>query len=245
MRLVLGSGKLERRSPTSCMYMPNFISAAPAEAEQLWGSIENRLPDALAALDAGTILSKADCIATIKDCLAMHVARSKGMAWTREESLQRAAATLKVEMMTKQPQWLLERFRRRYGIDGVGFQALEIAANDFIRAAAPAVNTPKTFWNSVRELFGLFKTHFSAQHLEIVTPAPGAGEFLLGDFPAVALSKTGEVLGGPRWGVPVDDAATVVMPLGPRHFVALGPAPSVSFQRNVYGQRGQGSGRPA
>ena len=29
-----------------------------------------------------------------------------------------------------------------------------MAADDFIRAAAPKVNTPETFWASVREFFG-------------------------------------------------------------------------------------------
>ena len=223
MRFEFDSGKLEPRSPATCMYMPLFISAAPAAAEQLWGSVENRLPAALAAVDDASILSRPDCIATIKDCIAMHLARSKGMAWTREESLQRAAAKLKVEMMTNHRQWLLDRFRRRYGVVGVGFQAMERAADDFIEQAAPLVNTAETFWASVRELFELFKAFFGKQQLEIASPE--SGEFLLGDFPAVALPKSQQPLGGPRWGVPVDEAATVVMPLGPKHLVGLGPAP--------------------
>jgi len=221
--LELDSGELEPRSPASCMYMPNFISAAPAEAEQLWSSVENRLPAALASVDDGTILDRPQHVATLKDCVALHVARSKAMAWTREESLQRASSKLKAEIMATQPGWLLERFRQQHRIIGVGFQALEMAADDFIRAAAPMVNTPETFWASVRELFGYSKNLFAGTALEIVSPEAGAGEFLLGDFPAVPLAKSAQLLGGPRGGVTIDDAATVVMPLGPKHLVGLGP----------------------
>ncbi len=223
IRYELVPEKIQRRTPSTCMYMPHFISAAPAEAEKLWGTVENRLPEALAAVDDGSVFARRDCVAALKDCLAVHVARSKAMAWTREEALERAAIQLKVEMMTKQPRWLLQRFRRKYGIVGVGFQALERAADDFITVAAPVVNTPETFWASVRELFQYLQNFFAGKALEIVMPGPAAGEFLLGDFPAVALPKARQLLGGPRGGVPVDDAATVVMPVGPTRTIALGP----------------------
>ena len=224
VRFQLDPERIERRTPATCMYMPDFISAAPAEAEHLWSTVEHNLPVALAAIDDGSILARPDSVAALKDCLAVHVARSKAMAWTRERSLQLAAGQLKIEMITKQPKWLLQRFRRRYGLVGVGFQALERAADDFIAAAAPAVNTPKTFWASVRELFEYCQTFFARQALEIVTPEPGAGEYLIGDSPAVPLAKAHQLVGGPRGGVPVSEAATVVMPVGPKHAVALGPA---------------------
>ncbi len=223
VRFQLDPEKIELRTPATCMYMPNFITAAPAQAEQLWGTVESDLREALAAVDDASVLSRPDCITTLKDCLAVHVARSKAMAWTRESALQRAADQLKVEMMAKEPGWLMARFRSRYGIIGVGFQALERAADDFIKLAAPVVSTPKSFAASVREYFDYSRSFFALQALEVVTPEPGAGEFLLGDYPAVALSKARQLLGGPRGAVGVNDAGTVVMPVGPRHAISLGP----------------------
>ena len=225
MRFQLDPERIQARTPATCMYMPDFISAAPAEAERLWGLVESKLPEALDAVDDGSILNSPSAIATLKDCLAVHVARSKAMAWTRGVALQRAAAQLKVEMMTKQPRWLLERFQERYGVVGVGVQALERAADDFITAAAPTVNTPKSFWASVREYFDHAMSFFTRQALEVITPDPGSGEFLLGDCPAIALAKGRQLIGGPRGGVGVDDAATVIMPIGPRHMISLGPVP--------------------
>lgn len=224
VRFQLDPEKIQRRTPATCMYMPDFISAAPAEAEKRWSAVESLLPEALAAVEDGSILTRPDRVAVLKDCLAVHIARSKAMAWTRQRSLQLAAAQLKVEMMTKQPRWLLQRFQRRYGIVGAGFQALEIAADDFIKSAAPVVNTPESFWSSVQELYDYCKSFFATQSLEVVTPESGAGEFLIGDFPAVPLQKGVQLIGGPRGGVPVDRAATVAMPVGPNHTIALGPA---------------------
>lgn len=47
MRVIdLGSGKPQLRKPATCMYKRGFISAAPKESEDLWNSVENRLPAA-------------------------------------------------------------------------------------------------------------------------------------------------------------------------------------------------------
>lgn len=50
---------------------------ASASAEKLWKETEDRLPDALAALDAGTLLNDAGHVSVIKSAIALHFTRSK------------------------------------------------------------------------------------------------------------------------------------------------------------------------
>ncbi len=45
--------------------------------EKLWQETENKLPAALAAMDTGTLFARTGYVATIKDTIALHFARSK------------------------------------------------------------------------------------------------------------------------------------------------------------------------
>ncbi len=221
VRYEFGSGRPQRRKPTTCMYSQQFISAAPRAAEKLWQTVEAKLPAALEAVEAGTIMKNPLHVSTVKECIALHLARSKAMQWTRGEAVERAANQLKAELLTSQKPWLIQTFVRRHGFFPAGSQGLELAADEFIREARPKVDTPASFWSSVQGYFNQFRTFLAPLELEISVPEPGAGEFLLGDAPALTL-RIGSEMGGPRGGVPLDQANTVIMPLGPTHMASLG-----------------------
>src|SRR5690242_2932077 len=56
--------------PDGCGKIPDFISYASGSAERLWKQTEDRLHDALAALDNGTLPASAMHQAAIKDAIA-------------------------------------------------------------------------------------------------------------------------------------------------------------------------------
>jgi DNA-binding transcriptional ArsR family regulator len=62
--------------PDGCGKVPDFVPYASASIEQLWKETEDKLHDALAATDDGTLLASAAHTATIKDAIALHYTRS-------------------------------------------------------------------------------------------------------------------------------------------------------------------------
>ena len=60
-----------------CAKVDNFVAWASASVERLWKETEDGLPDALAAMDAGTLFGNAGHVSVIKSAIALHFARSK------------------------------------------------------------------------------------------------------------------------------------------------------------------------
>ncbi len=63
---------------------------------------------------------------------------------------------------------------------------------------------------------------FDAKGVEILTPASATKEFLLGDVPAITIAQATGAFGLSQ-GITVDEADKIVMPLGRRLLVAIGP----------------------
>jgi hypothetical protein len=221
LRINLETGKTELRNPARVMYQTRFISADAKGAEDLWGSVETALRPALDALDSDTLFENRKHISAVKDCMALHFARSHIMIWTRRAAMKRAAAKLREVLINEQRDWLARRFFVKHGHFPVGGKALEAAANEFIEEAAPQVDNAESFSASVKRVFAEVKQRFGSSGLEIGRPEHDAGEFLIGDAPALTL-KGGSMVGGPHGGVTLDDANTVMMPLGPKHVASLG-----------------------
>jgi hypothetical protein len=53
------------------------VAWAPASAESLWKEIEDKLPNALTAMDEGTLFGKAGYLSVIKAAIVLHFVRSK------------------------------------------------------------------------------------------------------------------------------------------------------------------------
>ena len=204
------------------MCQKRFISAAPKEAEELWQAVENRLRHALAALVGGTLLNDPAHARIIRDCMAMHLIRSRGIEWVAKKSTAGAIKKVRSELLTNQNQrkWLEIKYFERHGIHAAGSEALELIADELLEEAKPALDDPKLFWDHVKTHFHTTVAWFAPLSLEISSPKRDAGEFLIGDSPTVPL-KTGSLIGGPWGGVPLDEATTVVMPLGPKHMASL------------------------
>src|SRR5208282_3849895 len=114
---------------------------------------------------------------------------------------------------------LEEEFYRAKGPYAAGDQALSLFLDQAMQPSMDRAVSGQLFRVRVEALFGQARQWMSGLGLEILSSA--AGEFLIGDVPALTIrhdrSQAG-VLGG----VALGDANTVIMPLGPRHLAALG-----------------------
>src|ERR1022692_2776605 len=70
----------------------------------------------------------------------------------------------------------------------------------------------------VEDIFLKARDFVSSMGLEVLTA--GSREFLIGDVPALTIPHQGTVLGF-LGGTALGDARTVIMPVGPRHLIAL------------------------
>lgn len=71
--------------PGGCAKANNFVAWASASVERLWKETEDRLPDALAAMDAGTLFGDPRHVSVIKSAIALHFARSKAAPLSTSE----------------------------------------------------------------------------------------------------------------------------------------------------------------
>ncbi|WP_344543937.1 hypothetical protein [Streptomyces levis] len=64
------------KSTRACGWAENFVAFDCASAEELWCSVERRVPDALVAVHAGTPLADPLHVATLRDLVVLHFVRS-------------------------------------------------------------------------------------------------------------------------------------------------------------------------
>lgn len=204
--------------PDGCGKIKDFLAYASASAEQLWKETEDRLPDALGALDAGALLSNREHVVTIKNAIALHYARSGA---TRIASLRVAAtvaAAARNMWLTQRRPQLEAEFLRSKGFYAVGDQALGRFLDEIMKPTLTTVTSDQWFRTRVEDIFHKARELTDSSGLEVLTSS--GKEFLIGDVPALTIPRDGSrpgVLGGTAFG----EARTVLMPLGPRHVVAL------------------------
>jgi hypothetical protein len=204
--------------PDGCGKIKNFVAYASASAERLWKETEDKLPDALAAVDDGTQLGSPEHMATVKDAIALHYARSEGTRIVHTRIfIQAAAASRNLWLNDWRPQ-LEAEFYRAKGFYAVGDQALGRFLDEMMQPSLDMATSGKLFRTRIEDIYLKARAFVSSSGLEILTS--GSSEFLIADVPALTIPRDGTGL-GVLGGTALGDARTVIMPLGPRHLVAL------------------------
>jgi hypothetical protein len=220
LRVNLEHGNIGYASPAACMYEWNFVAAAPNEAEKLWQTVEDRLPAALAAIDGGAIQTDADSIKILKECLALHFIRSHNTKLVTEASSKYASAKMRDELVTEEKDDLAHQYYKEHHIHLVGKEGLSFAAAKVMATIEPALSSSQEFWERVKIHFEEVKKFLAPLELEMLMPESDTDEFLIGDGPALPY-QSGNLMGGFRGGVGLNDANAFYMPVGPRHVVSL------------------------
>ena len=214
----------QQRGPAGCGKVDNFVSIASASLERRWQETENRLHDALQAVDAGTVLASERHTATIKDTIALHFARSLATREISRRMWQQTVLRHRMRWLTD-PRWrqaLIREFYRRHGLLPGGFQALEELLDDLMASSMEIESSGALFRERIELMHSQVQAWLRRHELEILNPA--SGEFLLGDVPALTVrDDTRQV--GVLGGIALNDAHSVFMPLGPGHIASLGSSP--------------------
>lgn len=212
-----------RQSPAAVAYVKHFVRADAEEVEQVWSKVESRLALAFEDVDrGGSVESGGATEEALRDCLALHWARSKrvrervGRAW--EDVRARSHADL-----ATRPELLDRSFLQLTGLHPAGPQARAIA-NDRLHEGPDDIRSGRHFADRVVQFFERARDKLATSHIAVYDVSDEAEELLLSDSPVVAPNR--EHTGWGPGEVALDDAIAFAMPIGPRTAVTAHPVPT-------------------
>jgi hypothetical protein len=206
-------------SPESVAKLDSFVKIDSRRVEEVWGRVENTLHDAIAEAEACTLLSQPEYVATIKDAIALHYARSFDVKANSEAGVQSAVARKEVAMRAD-PELLDRLSRMKTGSKATPTPAeREEIVEDFTSGLTTLSDSGVLFRYRVVYLFKAARDLVANAGLELLR-APAAYEFVIGDVPVITTDRSGH-LRGIEAGVPIGSAKMVAMPLSPRLYVSL------------------------
>jgi hypothetical protein len=216
----LVTGRERESSAKRTGFVKDFVSLDPGTAEALWSQVEAKLPSAFDALDDGSLLDRPELVAVVKDCIALHWARSKMMQRVHERAWDSAKQKSARRLFSDEEE-LARAFRDRYGLHPAGPGGLLAVVEDIQGEVQQRLNQQDFFGQQVREVFDHVRELVAGLALQIAQAEEG--ELCVGDAPAQSLRKGSSYIHvGPLGGVPLTEADTIVLPLGPLHLAALG-----------------------
>lgn len=202
------------RPPAAVGYVMDYLTAAASQAEQYWGEVENRLPAALAVVDDETVFEHTEHVETLKDCLALHLARSRTFRAIYDRLVQPRLAQIWERLMSD-PAAVAEFRARHNGLWPAGPEALASVVTPAVEQAEMTLSA-QFFRDQVMEHYEKARQLVAGTALQIARPEDG--EFLIGDSPAQSLAA-GSTGIGPLGGIPWDGGTTIILPLGPGHLL--------------------------
>jgi len=218
--------------PGGAGFLVDFVKIDSKATEEIWQAVENSMGAAIAAAQDGTLLSRPDLVATLRDAIALHFARSHPVREVHhsvgDDIYERAVTEVAASPIS------VEAFRRAHGgIVPAGPEGRRLGAESFLGDFKPRYDDGTLFRLRVEDLFDAVRDHFASSGLEILVPSNNGNEFLVGDTPALTVNlKNGAA--GIAEGVGLANADTVVLPLAPRLAAALGPADGIGTVSDVW-----------
>jgi len=204
-----------------CAKVDNFVAWASASVERLWKQTEDRLPGALAAMEAGTLFGNAGHVSIIKAAIALHFARSKATQVIHARVWAETVERGRKRWMTDNRGLLVHLFYREKGLYPAGDEALGIFVDEIMELSHTLAGSGALWRERIESLYLQTRSITDAAGLEILTA--GNGEFLIGDVPGLTV-RADRAGVGVLGGIALAEAQSVFLPLGPKHAAALGPA---------------------
>jgi Protein of unknown function (DUF4238) len=196
------------RTPNQVFYRMDLCPQNPDEFEALWQRMEYALPDALGAVDDRTILADDRQIEVLRDCLAVHFARSNTIEHIMSVILPRVLERLRTTLASGP-------LSSSAGLIPAGPESREMIADWLTAEAAQSLFDPTSLVpERMMANYHEASRHISQAGVQIVYLTEG--ELLIGDTPAHTQGEEG-------FDVVWDRARFVWMPLGRFHAMCLGP----------------------
>jgi hypothetical protein len=212
-------GRRQIRTPGAGVFMTQFDRYDSRGAEERWNLFEKNFPAMLRAVRARTALDDPAIVSTIKDLLAVHWTRSRGIMAARAVMTERLVDESKQRMLTTRPDLLAQGLREETGLLPASGSALEWI-ND--RAHSRVVRDNEAKWHSDRDPinFAAARSHF--ERFQVQVGFSTGRDFIISDSPVIT-TRQDRPGAGPHQGVAIQEADHVAMPMAPHIVVGLGP----------------------
>ncbi|MGX7826590.1 DUF4238 domain-containing protein [Actinokineospora sp. 24-640] len=200
-----------------CGKVPDFLRFAAQSAEELWHTVENRLPDAIAAARTDTL--DPTHIGTLKDAIALHLVRSIRYLTIHREAAAAVLTHLPPRIVAARRRELQGAFYRQYGIHSAGLETLSALLDDDIARWRNLHDRDILARVSIELMFERVRATLHGTALQ-VGHAPTGGRFLIGDNPCSTIAfRDGQAVTQTAIG----DSHTIVLPVAPDCLVGIGP----------------------
>jgi hypothetical protein len=209
------------RGLSGCGRVPDFLTFASESAEQLWKSVEDQLHNSILAARAGNLHAHNVYVEAITDCIALHLVRSIRYLKLHQAIIAKSTESVRKEALHSRRAMLESEFRRRYGLEAAGPEALAIILEGPIAKWQELDQRGALIRTSMEAMFRRVREALRTQAVE-VWHAPRGHELLISDSPAV----TFRYLAGNKGiesNVAIGDSDSIVMPLARDCLVAIGP----------------------
>ncbi|MFI1002480.1 DUF4238 domain-containing protein [Streptomyces galbus] len=207
------------KSTRACGWADNFIAYDSASAEDLWSSVERRAPAAFHAVYAGTPFADPLHMETLRDLIVLHYVRSHRYRDVYTTAFRAVRGKVSGELVERFPEPLRREALRQTGLHLTNTAALTAFAERLVEQSEVTQDfgSGALFRTNIESMFHKVRAESSKWHLQVLRPQ--SGQFLIGDNPALTV-RTDTT----PWpcNMAIGDAHSIVLPISPRHLLALG-----------------------
>lgn len=206
-----------------CGKIQHFIRYASQSLEDIWkSSVEDHLHQVSASIQDGSILNKSELVTVVKDCIALHLARSPRYLEVHATSIDEAARKLRPDVIAKFKAPLSRLFFAKHGFYPAGDEALGSVVDEFIANWRRVNSDGLLERQDIQEVFERIRGTFDPLQINVMF-APSGSEFLISDAPAFTylFDATGRKFAKIRGAV--GDSNGVGMPIARNCFVTTAP----------------------
>jgi hypothetical protein len=215
--------RLHEKGTGGCGYIRDFVQYASRSAEELWHGVENKLGPAIRAVEAGVLHQENAHLDAIKDAIALHFVRSPVYRRVHETSFEQGVFDVREELLTNRRDLWVREFRRRYGLEPAGPEALELLISRPLQEWRELEASGALLRVSLERNFHRVRTTLDETSVQVLH-APLGKEFLISDCPAFTfVNKEG---GGFVVRMAVGDSHGIALPVSRKCVVTISGSPS-------------------
>ena len=193
------------------MYRLDLKPANPIDFEGIWQRAETAFPSVVAAIEAGTIHSEPELLDALRDCLAVHFARSNTIERVARAARDPVIASV-TEHISRRPD-----LRSPAGLIPAGQEGRKVIADQWMdRQVTTRFRHEEIVPERMMAVYHTIRDFVFSQAVEIGVAT--GGEFLIGDTPALTFRS------GRGFQVPLGEAEALFMPIGRKHVATLASA---------------------
>ncbi|MFD5557779.1 DUF4238 domain-containing protein [Streptomyces sp. NPDC127068] len=213
------------KSTRACGWVDTFVAYDSATAEDLWNSVERRAPAAFEAVHGGAPFADPLHVETMRDLIVLHYVRSHRYRDVYANAFETVRVKVRKDVVERFPEPLRREALRQTGLHLASEGALHAFAERLVEQSeiTQDFGTGALFRTSLESMFNRVRAMASNWQLEVLTPENG--QFLIGDNPAVTVRTDTRPW---SYNMAIGDAHSIVLPITPRHLLALG-------RRNIVG----------